>query len=263
METILETILAEKKKEVEMLKESQVRKAPVARNRNSLLEKLENAKELMIIGEFKRASPSKGDININSNPASQVQMYVDAGADAVSVLTDTTFFKGSMDDLQVVRQLIANPILCKDFIIDPIQIDVAKNSGADIVLLIAAALDDRKLYNLYQYALEKGLDVLMEVHNEAEAERVLKTDNRLIGVNNRDLRTFEVNLDVTEYLAPFIRKEERFLISESGIGTIEDVERVVAAGANGILVGETFMKHQNPSEIIKAMKLPLSEGFRR
>ncbi|MFE5278718.1 indole-3-glycerol phosphate synthase TrpC, partial [Bacillus cereus] len=147
------------------------------------------------------------------------------------------------------------------FIIDPIQIDVAKNSGADIILLIAAALDDKQLHNLYQYAKEKGLDVLMEVHNEAEAERVLKTDNRLIGINNRNLKTFEVNLGVTEYLAPFIREEERFLISESGIGTIEDVERVAAAGANGILVGETFMKHQNPSEIIKVMKIPLSGGF--
>ncbi|MGG0716935.1 indole-3-glycerol phosphate synthase TrpC [Robertmurraya massiliosenegalensis] len=259
METILDKIIAVKKKEVEVLKESIQSEIKVAFPRNSLVENLAHAKELAIIAEFKRASPSKGDINPHIEPASQAQRYVGAGADAVSVLTDETFFKGSMNDLEKVRAAISNPILCKDFIIDRIQIDAAKKAGANVILLIAAALDDEQLHGLYQYAQEQQLDVLMEIHNEKEAERVLKTNNRLIGVNNRNLKTFEVNLDMTENLAPLIISEGRYLISESGIRTIDDVKRVIAAGAKGILVGETFMKHKSPDVILKEMKLPLSE----
>lgn len=258
MTTILDNIIAVKEKEVKILKES-FQFEPIEFKRTSLIEKMASAKELAIIAEFKRASPSKGDINSNIDLSAQVQMYVDAGADAVSVLTDQTFFKGSLSDLELVRSTISQPVLCKDFIIDPIQIDAAKQAGADMVLLIAAALKDEKLNELYQYATEKDLDVLMEIHNEEEAERVLKTNNLLIGINNRNLKTFEVRLDVTEELAPLIKKESRYVISESGLGTIDDVKRVIAAGASGILVGETFMKHERPDEIIKAMKLPFSE----
>ncbi|MEQ2525514.1 indole-3-glycerol phosphate synthase TrpC [Bacillaceae bacterium CLA-AA-H227] len=259
METILDKIIAVKKKEVEELKTRGNRPAVVSQKRRSFIEKLERATDLSIIAEFKRASPSKGDINPDIDPSVQTQLYVEAGADAVSVLTNQSFFKGSMTDLTAVRATIENPILCKDFIIDSIQIDAAKQAGADIILLIAAALDDENLHNLYQYAIEKELEVLMEVHNEEEAERVLKTNNRLVGVNNRNLKTFEVNLDVTEGLAPLIKSEGRFLISESGIKTIDDVKRVINAGANGILVGETFMRHDNPRDVIQAMKLPLVE----
>lgn len=259
METILDKIIAVKKKEVEILKANVKPLEAIVHQKRSFIEKLEHANEMAIIAEFKRASPSKGDINPGIDPSAQARMYVEAGADAVSVLTDPSFFKGSMEDLEAISSTINNPILCKDFIIDSIQIDAAKQSGADIVLLIAVALDDEKLHELYQYALEKDLEVLMEVHNQEEAERVLKTNNRLIGVNNRNLKTFEVSLEVTEKIAPLIKKEGRFLISESGMRTTEDVNRVLKAGANGILVGETFMRHKNPAEAINEMKLPLVE----
>lgn len=259
MESILDKIIAVKKKEVEELKNQRFHLTEVPFKKSSLLQKLQHAKELSIIAEFKRASPSKGDINTNIDAAIQTRVYVEAGADAVSVLTDQTFFKGAISDLRAVRSSIEAPILCKDFIIDPVQIQVAKQAGADIILLIAAALDDVSLNSLYKYAISLELEVLMEVHNEEEAERVLKTGNRLIGVNNRNLKTFEVSLEVTEKLAPMIKKEGHFLISESGLTTLEDIKRVGKAGANGILVGEAFMRHTNPSEVIREMKLPFVE----
>jgi len=173
------------------------------------------------------------------------------------VLTDQSFFKGDFKDLEEVRRVINEPILCKDFIVDPIQIDYAIHAGANLILLIAAALDKEKLHSLYSYAMDKGLEVLMEVHNEEELEKVLTTENLLIGVNNRNLKTFEVDLGTTERLASQILREGRYLISESGISSPEDVERVASAGASGILVGETFMKHERPEEALRAMKLPL------
>ncbi len=257
METILDRILEAKRKEVKILKERANPPLSSALKHRSFLAQLEKSTEMSIIAEFKRASPSKGNLNLDADPRIQAKIYMEAGADAVSVLTDHAFFKGSLGDLEAVRLAIDKPVLCKDFIIDPIQIDAAKGAGADIILLIAAALADDKLHELYEYAQENGLEVLMEVHDEREAERVLKTDNRLIGINNRNLKTFEVDLAVTESVAPIIKKEGRFLISESGIKTIEDVERVQRAGANGILVGETFMTHSYPAQVIKAMKLPL------
>jgi indole-3-glycerol phosphate synthase len=259
METILDKIIAVKKEEVKVLRNTLQTFTDVTNQRRSFIKKLEKANDISIIAEFKRASPSKGDINSVVDPKVQAELYTKAGADAVSVLTDSTFFKGSLQDLTVVSSTTENPVLCKDFIIDSIQIDAAKQAGADIILLIAAALNDEQLHKLYQYAREKDLEVLMEVHDEIEAERVLKTDNRLIGVNNRNLKTFEVNLEVTEKIAPLIKREGRFLISESGMKTMEDVERVAKVGANGILVGETFMKHSSPEEAIRQMKLPLVE----
>lgn len=260
MGTILEKIIAEKRRFLEGFRVTENIVYGEERKKASFIDILEKAKEVSIIAEFKRASPSKGDINMGVDPAVQTKTYIEAGADAVSVLTDTPFFKGSYADLERVRTTINSPILCKDFIIDRVQIDAAKRAGADLILLIAAALDDEKLRSLYEYALEKDLEVLLEVHNEEEAERALKTGNRLIGVNNRNLKTFEVDLSVTEALAPMVKKEGCFLISESGMKTPADVERVVAAGASGILVGETFMRHESVSAAIKEMKLPLVRG---
>ena len=261
MATILDAIISEKKVEVEQLKRNseqlnKVKDQPYY----SFLSVLENAKELTIIAEFKRASPSKGDINQDADPAEQTSSYIKYGADACSVLTDKRFFKGDFSDLEKVRKAIDRPILCKDFVIDPIQIDCAKNVGANIILLIVAAMDEEKLNSLYKYAKQQNLDVLMEVHNEEELEMALKTGAKIIGVNNRNLKNFEVDLSVTERLAPIVKKSGAYLISESGIKTIDDVKRIVRAGANGILVGETFMRAENIEETLKAMKLPLNEG---
>lgn len=261
MATILDKIIAEKRIEVAMLKEQQPNFPAGQQKNRSFLEKLQKGEELAIIAEFKRASPSKGDINIGKDPQEQASSYIEYGADAISVLTDTPFFKGTIEDLAAVREAVDTPILCKDFVIDEIQIERAEAAGANLILLIAAALEEERLKELYSYAAAKGLEVLMEVHNEEELEKALKTDAKIIGVNNRDLKTFTVDLAVTERLAPKVKAAGAFLISESGIKTEEDIERVLKAGANGILVGEAFMMADNLESLLKVMKQPLNKAL--
>jgi indole-3-glycerol phosphate synthase len=263
MATILDTILSEKKIEVEQLKMNQTRLETENKHTpRSFISILEKTDKLAIISEFKRSSPSKGEINATLNPVEQTSSYVKYGASAVSVLTDHRFFNGSISDLKAARKAIDVPILCKDFIIDPIQIDVAKNAGADIILLIVAAMDEKQLVELYQYATNHHLEVLMEVHSEDELKIALKTGAKLIGVNNRNLKTFEVDLSVTEKLAPIVKQSGAFLISESGIKTIDDVKRVMKAGANGVLVGEMLMRAEDLPSTLQQMKLPLQRAER-
>lgn len=255
MTSILDAILAEKRKLIVKLKEDMTGvQIPFQRKKRSFIERLQTEEHLSIIAEFKRASPSKGDINVNMNLQDQALNYVHFGAAALSILTDTPFFKGSFSDLAAGRETVDVPILCKDFIIDEVQIRKAKMVGADLILLIAAALEQSKLVELSHFAMEQGLEVLMEVHNEAEMEIALTSGAKLIGVNNRDLKSFKVDLSITETLGPIIRKEGAFLISESGIKSSEDVQRVMAAGANGILVGGAFMEADNLEELFKGMK---------
>ncbi|KAB7673155.1 indole-3-glycerol phosphate synthase TrpC [Bacillus sp. B1-b2] len=257
--TILDTIIAEKHQVVKELydRKKELTFEEKSSIKRSLIARLEKNTNLSIIAEFKRASPSKGDINIHLDPEQQAKQYEQFGADAISVLTDTPFFKGTYQDLEAVRKAVNVPILCKDFIIDTIQIDFAKHYGADIILLIAAALDDDQLQKLYNYATEKELEVLLEVHNEDELQRALKTNAKLIGVNNRNLKTFEVTLDTTEQLAALIKENNRYLVSESGISSLEDVERVTASGAKAILVGETFMRATDLEQTLSEMKVSL------
>ncbi|NYE04605.1 indole-3-glycerol phosphate synthase [Bacillus niacini] len=262
METILDRIINEKQKEVLKLREGGFIKVE-AKPKRSFIQKLQQAEEIAIISEFKRASPSKGLINNGVEPADQAARYEKAGASAVSVLTDSTFFKGSFDDLRAVREAVDLPILCKDFMIDSIQIDQAAAQGADIILLIVAALDETTLAQLYQYARSLDLEVLVEVHNQEELEKALNLGAQLIGVNNRDLKTFNVSLDVTESLAMSIKDSGAFLISESGIHHKEDVERVRNAGANGILVGEALMKSPDLAKSFQDFRLPLVGGVKK
>jgi indole-3-glycerol phosphate synthase len=258
--TILDKIIEQKKKEVIKLRESKVITLE-SREKRSLIEKLQKAEDIAVIAEFKRASPSKGMINNGVEPAEQALIYEKNGASAISVLTDETFFKGSFADLKAVREAVDLPILCKDFIIDSLQIDQAARNGADLILLIAAALDEESLINLYQYARSLNLEVLVEVHNQQELEKALKTGARLIGVNNRDLKTFNVTLEVTKELAPLVKNSGAFLISESGIHHAQDVERVRAAGANGILVGEALMKSSDIKQSFLDFRVPLVGGL--
>lgn len=262
MGTILDKILAEKRKEVIELKQ-EVIEAAESVGKRSFIKRLESGNDLAVIAEFKRASPSKGDINTRQNPADQALFYKKYGADAISVLTDNRFFKGSFNDLSAVRETVDLPILCKDFIVDEVQILKAKATGANLILLIAAAMDAERLQELFNFAEGEGLEVLMEVHNEEELEIALRTGAQLIGVNNRNLKTFEVDLGVTEKLAPLIKKAGRFLVSESGIKSEDDVRRVIAAGANAILVGEAFMQADNLEGLLKAMKIPLQGAVRQ
>lgn len=212
---------------------------------------------MSVIAEMKRASPSKGIINDTVDPVVQASVYAENGVNAISVLTDTPFFKGTMDDLRAVRAAVQLPVLNKDFIIDPIQIDRAERAGANIILLIAAALDDVEMRSLYEHAVDLGLEVLCEVHNEEEMERVLKLGAQLVGVNNRNLKTFEVDLATTERLAGMVTEPETILVSESGIETVADVEFVRDAGARAILVGETFMRADNLQETVRSFQVPL------
>lgn len=262
METILDKIIRQKEIEIKKLEESKPTLSET-RQKRSFITKLQNAEEIAIISEFKRASPSKGIINNGVEPADQARMYEKAGASAISVLTDETFFKGSFSDLRAVREAVNLPILCKDFIIDSRQIDQAAFYGADIILLIVAALDENKLNELYQYAKGLDLEVLVEVHNHNELEKALKTGARLIGVNNRDLKTFNVSLEVTESLAAAVKRTGAFLISESGIHQQDDVERVIRAGANGILVGEALMKSSDVKNSFQEFRLPLAGGVKK
>ncbi|MGM7635086.1 indole-3-glycerol phosphate synthase TrpC [Bacillus sp. Hm123] len=256
--TILDRILAKKKEEVEQLK-GNVQKQVNSSNRRkaSLYEACMQSTTMNLIAEIKRASPSKGAINLNVNPQQQAQLYESSGADAISVLTDEPFFKGTMDDLRSVREKVNGPILCKDFIIDPIQIDRAEQAGANVILLIAAALQQQQLQELYEYAKERALDVLLEVHNEEEMERALAINAKIIGINNRDLNTFQVDLATTERLLQAYDQPDIVFVSESGIQTKEDVERVRDAGARAILVGETLMKSSDIPHTIDELKIRL------
>ena len=214
---------------------------------------------MSIISEIKRSSPSKGPIQMEVDPVSQAKKYESLGAAAISVLTDKTFFNGSMDDLRAVREAVDLPILCKDFMIDKVQIDQAKAAGANIILLIVAALDHETLTSLYSYAKALDLEVLVEVHNEDEMERALNLDAKIIGINNRDLKTFEVDLGTTEALATMVMDPETILISESGIRTRADVVEVESAGASVILVGETFMRSDDLSATFAELRVPLTK----
>ncbi|WP_413309477.1 indole-3-glycerol phosphate synthase TrpC [Bacillus sp. 1P10SD] len=263
METILDKIIEQKKKEILILREGNRPLRDPRQKKRSLIKTLQTADEVSIIAEFKRASPSKGIINNTTLPSDQALLYEDYGASAISVLTDETFFKGSFSDLTSVRKTVDLPILCKDFIIDPIQIDHASANGADIILLIVAALSNERLVELYQYATDLGLEVLVEVHNQVELEQALKTGAKLIGINNRDLKTFHVSLEVTEKLASAVKSSGAFLISESGIFLQEDVERVRDSGANGILVGEALMKSLDVKQSFLNFRLPLLKEVRK
>lgn len=254
MGSILDKIILVKKREVEKLKSGSHIAAPIETKKRSLLHKLEKADGLVVLAEFKRASPSKGVINEGLDPKEQARNYEDFGADAISVLTDETFFKGSHKDLAAVYETVNLPILCKDFIIDESQISQAKEAGASLILLIVAALNFAELKRLYTFALANELEVLVEVHNEAEAKQAIELGVKIIGVNNRDLNTFHVDLSMTEKLAPFIKSSGAFLISESGMKTSADVGRVIRAGADGILVGEAFMKADDVEKLLKTMK---------
>ena len=200
-----------------------------------------------VIAEIKRASPSRGVIRADYDPAAIARTYARAGAACLSVLTDEEFFQGSDAHLAQARDAYALPVLRKDFVIDPWQVHEARAIGADAILLIVAALDDAALRELSQLAKSLGLAALVEVHDETELERALALPTPLVGINNRDLRTFETSLETTLRLRARVGAE-RMLVSESGIHAPADVERLRAAGVEAFLVGEAFMRAVDPGE---------------
>jgi indole-3-glycerol phosphate synthase len=198
-----------------------------------------------VIAEIKKASPSKGLIRENFVPADIAQSYAEHGAACLSVLTDRQFFQGDVDYLKQARASCALPVLRKDFMIDAYQVYEARAMGADAILLIAACLDDAHLADLEAQALALDMAVLVEVHDHAELERALRLQTPLLGINNRNLHTFEVNIQTTINLLPEV-PAQRLLVTESGILQAQDVQRMRDAGVNCFLVGETFMRASNP-----------------
>lgn len=205
---------------------------------------------LSIIAEVKHASPSAGVIDPDFDPLRQANMYINGGASCMSVLTDEKYFQGSLADLTKISPVSPIPLLRKDFIRHEVQIYQAIIAGADAILLIVAALDDATLKRLYQVARDFQLDVLVEVHDLPEMERALDLGADLIGINNRNLKTFKTDLATTELLADEVG-DDVLLVSESGIRSAADCLRVLEAGANAVLVGETLMRANNPAETMQ------------
>jgi indole-3-glycerol phosphate synthase len=261
MSNFLNEIIELKKRRLEIIKskttlEEIKKKALAVREKNAshrLQKALAEKDKINIIAEIKRASPSKGVINDKIDVAEIARMYERGGACAISVLTEEDKFQGSLEDLRTVREAVSLPILRKDFIFDEFQIYEAAETGADVILLIAAMLDDESLSKLYHLAeQELGLDVLLEVHTLEELERAKKIGAKIVGVNNRDLHSFKVTLDVSRELIKHAAKDS-LLISESGLTTREDLLELKKSGFRGFLIGETLMRSENVEEELRQL----------
>ena len=260
MSDILEKILATKREEVAAARKAEpleaVREAaewmPPARDFVGALRAKAAAGQAAVIAEIKKASPSKGVLREHFDPARIAASYAQHGAACLSVLTDERFFQGSAQYLREARAACTLPALRKDFIVDAYQVDQARAWGADCILLIAACLDDARMHDLEAQALALGMAVLVEVHDGAELERALRLRTPLVGVNNRDLRRFEVSLETTLGLLPRV-PADRLLVTESGILARGDVRRMRDAGVQAFLVGEAFMRADDPGLALAAM----------
>lgn len=257
MNSILEEIIAHKKKEVEERKQrlpfsSLMKKAESTFSGPSLKDALTSGSSPAIIAEFKRKSPSKGVLNEKASVQSVITGYTAYGASAISVLTDEKFFGGSWNDLHLARQITDLPVLCKDFIIDQYQLWEAKAAGADVILLVAAALDRKQLHMLAERACDLDLEVLLEIHNEQELDTLHKNVT-LVGVNNRNLSTFSTSVDVSLKLADKI-PADFIKIAESGIASADTIITLYKAGYKGFLIGEHFMRHPDPPVVLHQLR---------
>ena len=251
---ILETIIAHKKIEVEQRKKevsiTDLQRGPFYKGEiYSLKAALLDKSTTGIIAEFKRKSPSKGIINAEASIEEVSQGYTTNGAAGISVLTDEEFFGGALGDLQKAAIINKIPLLRKDFMIDEYQLHEAKAYGASVILLIAACLTVEEVKTLATAAKNLGLEVLLEIHNEQELEHI-SDEVDLVGVNNRNLKTFEVSLDQSAQLSNLI-PSGKIKIAESGIQKVEDIQYLKGYGYKGFLIGENFMKHPNPAETFK------------
>jgi indole-3-glycerol phosphate synthase len=258
---VLAEITAAKRKEVERRKQAQPFAALQSRALGSppprgfaakLKQIASSGGPPALIAEMKKASPSRGLIRADFEPAALARAYRDGGAACLSVLTDTPYFQGSDEHLVEARMSVNLPILRKDFMVDPYQVYEARAIGADCILVIMASLDDATARGLAKLARNLGLDVLAEVHDEKELDRALAIDGALLGINNRDLKTLMVDLATFERLAPRVPKD-RFLVAESGIKTAADIARLERAGARAYLVGESLMSQADVNAATRSL----------
>lgn len=208
--------------------------------------------EIKIIAEVKKASPSKGVISRDFDPVRIARAYENAGAFALSVLTDEKYFMGSLDYLSEVKRNVSIPVLRKDFMVDQYQIYEARSYGADIILLIASVLDSGTIREFQDIAKELGMSSIVEVHDEAELEVALEAESRIIGINNRDLKTFDVDLGTSERLIRQI-PDDVVVISESGISSADNIFRLLEYGISTFLIGESFMRQDDPGNALKSL----------
>ena len=260
MSDILQRILARKREEIDARRArvsenaliARLHGAPRLRGFVDALRRRVDAGDAAVIAEVKKASPSKGVMRADFHPAAIAASYAAGGAACLSVLTDVDFFQGADEYLQQARDACALPALRKDFTIDAYQVHEARALGADCILLIVAALDDARLAELTVLALDLGMDVLVEVHDIDELERALQVPAPLLGINNRNLRTFEVSLDTTLDLRDAVPRD-RILVTESGIASPADVRRMREGGVDAFLVGESFMRDPEPGAALQRM----------
>ncbi len=251
---ILDRIVREKWREVEELRSRGGRSEVPVREPDlrGFPDALRHPSEVVVIAEVKRRSPGAGDIRPGLRPGRLAAAYQRGGAGALSVLTDRSFFGGSLDDLQEARRAVEIPVLRKDFVLDETQIVEARAAGADAILLIARILDGTRLADLVQFADELAIPVLVEAHDAEEADRALHAGARMLGVNNRDLTSFKTDLNVTLTLAERIPPDV-LLVSESGIRGREDVSRLGQAGVDAVLVGEWVLRQAEPGEAVRQL----------
>ncbi|MFN6529489.1 indole-3-glycerol phosphate synthase TrpC [Nostoc sp. ChiSLP03a] len=263
---ILEEIVSHKRQEVAQMQQElplgslrqQLNTAPTVRNFLTALQ--DNPNQPSLIAEVKKASPSRGVIRADFDPVAVAQAYERGGAACLSVLTDEKFFQGGFDNLRKVRQQVALPLLCKEFIINSYQIYLARTVGADAVLLIAAILSDRELQDFLRVIHDLGMTALVEVHTLAELDRVLKLDNlSLVGINNRNLEDFTLDLGTTQQLLAERQQQLQSLditvVSESGLYTPADLSLVAEAGARAVLIGESLVKQSDVEQAVREILL--------
>jgi indole-3-glycerol phosphate synthase len=263
MSDILARIGATKRAEIELAKaarplesvEETAREAPPPRGFITALRRRIEQGEHALIAEIKKASPSKGLIRPDFDPESLAAAYQRGGAACLSVLTDRVYFQGGVEDLRAARAAVDLPVLRKDFLFDTYQVVEARAMGADCILIIMAAVDDALAHRLEDTARSWDMDVLIEVHDEDELSRALTLASPLIGINNRDLRTFETRLETTERLAPLV-SDGRLLVAESGLFARSDLDRLSRAGARAFLVGESLMREEDVEDATRRLLAP-------
>ena len=258
MTNVLEKIISDKKDSLSLIKK---RKTLESLNRNikelkfyDFKEAIKNNSGISLISEIKKAGPSAGVLVKNFNHIEIAKMYIDSGATCLSVLTEEKYFLGKLEYMQDIKKTLKIPILAKDFFIDPYQVILSKSYGCDCILIILAAVSEKQADEIYSEALKHNLSVIIEVHDQKEAEKALKYERALIGINNRNLKTLEVSINNTLSIFEVVKAHKEPLISESGIQNEDDAKFIInKTGIKNFLIGESLLKSDNPSELMKRL----------